>query len=395
MDSLKLATFFHTRVTNTIAQKAYIKSITISFDHRESFGNEYVSISYGVEPNDKFYDLSAQERESVSETFEESPYYIFSLSTRSENRYNNQKQILKRLLEFKYVYLSLTSYVTTQLETHLPADVFLKIKGIDYWPKLNYAEKYFARLYERSGDYKDLLSTAYEADVFQYGSLHELSISSKEKYHKQKEFFKVTDHELASLHLLNLNSVRRILLSHQVPVKVTGGKTIDKIHIHVPACIEALQKEYTVAYADETGFRLESLPNLKQLIEYMYNNYSIEEKGRIIEQQRSAFIKDLPIQEGDVLELTDGRLVVTESIMVNDSNDIDIQYCILKNNLQKSVRKRTIKFEQVSFYLKLANFEEHKKHVPIMRLSLLKRWMKKRKNKVAVSTFQSDLARQI
>src|ERR1044072_7440626 len=116
MDSLKLAAFFHPRVTNTVAQKAYLKSVNISFDHGDSFGNEYVSISYVVKLNDKFYYLSTQEQESISETFEGTPYYIFSLLTHSENRYKRQKQILQRLFEFKHIYLSLTSYITTQFE---------------------------------------------------------------------------------------------------------------------------------------------------------------------------------------------------------------------------------------------------------------------------------------
>jgi len=396
MDSLKLATFFYTRVTNTIAQKAFIKSVTISFDYGDSFGNKYVSISYVAELNDKFHHLSAQEQELILETFAERHYYTFSLSTHS-NRYGRQKCILPRLLEFKHIYLSLTLYVTAQLEAHLLADVSLNIQGIDYWPYLNYAEKYFTQLYD-SNNYENLLSSHYKTDVVQYKRLHELSIKSKGIYHKQKKIFKVTDHESAGLQLLGMNSIRQILLSHDVPIKITGIKTVDEIHIHVPLYIKALQKEFKVTFDENfysTDYKQQKLYQLRCLIEYLYDHYLTGEKRKIIEQQKSEFIKNFFIQEDDVLELKEGRLVVTESITLNEGDNIEIKYSILKNNLQKSIRKRIINLEQVSFYLKAADFKEHKEHVPIKRLSLLKRWMEKKKNKTSAFTFKSDLIREV
>lgn len=49
--------------------------------------------------------------------------------------------------------------------------------------------------------------------------------------------------------------------------------------------------------------------------------------------------------------------------------------------------------QHVSFYLKRSYLEEHKEHISMRRISLLKKWMEKRKEKIPKISFQIDLLR--
>lgn len=143
MNSLGLSIFLFPRVENTILQKDYIKSIRLTFNYDESFGNEYIKISYYIDLNEKFDTLPSEQQETLSKTFTGNPSYIFSLVTHSKRWKREQEhEILIRMVEFKNIYVSLASYITVQFEKYLCPQTSIYIQNPDHWPELNYAEKY-------------------------------------------------------------------------------------------------------------------------------------------------------------------------------------------------------------------------------------------------------------
>ncbi len=160
-------------------------------------------------------------------TFEETGHYTFVLGEAFDIDNTNQKQILARLAEFKYIYLSLTAYITAQFANDKTEHISLRIQGTDFLPQLNYADMYRNHVYEHGELYSDAFNSDFESDVVQYKQIHALSVLNSTIYHSEKEQFQVTDHQLAELALLNLNDIRRIALFYGVPIKVDGYKTIE------------------------------------------------------------------------------------------------------------------------------------------------------------------------
>lgn len=390
-DSLALSFFLFQRVENTIVQRDYIKTVEISFEYSESFGNEYIRLSYVVDVNKKFNLLPSMEQERVSETFKGSPNYIFSLVKHS-NRHHKESHLLSRIAEFKIIYLSLASYLTAQFEKHLLPGTFT-IQGVDHWPRFNYAEKYYKRLLETYDDYESTFRSRYSTDVIQYTDLNELSMESRKTYLKEKDLFMVTDCNLSNLNLMTLNSIRRILIHWKVAIKVKGTKTIEEILIHLPLFIDALKKEigrlqeYTFTYNQDVN-------RINLLIEYLYSRYLPNEKRKIEGPQKTTFIQNFIIQEGDILELTDRRLVIVDSVSLNQNNDTEVTYCLLKADFSKSVRKRTVNINEVSFYVRSADFKDYQRNISIKHPSLLEKWVRKKKKRVTAIYFVPNLAQK-
>ena len=341
--------------------------------------------------NARFKSLSFAEQKVISKTFTGKPDYSFSLITQSEQRYEQRKQMFLRMAEFKSIYTSLTSYIVAQLEKHLLPGTSIQVQGTDHWPWFNYAEKFLQQLSHKN-NYERTLYSCYNSDVIEYNSLHDLSQRSKKTYNAEKAFFSTTDVELVRPGLTGLNDLRRILTFWKVPVKVNGMKTIDEVRIHTPLLIDALKKEIERLKNDRffSSYNETKIDSLVELIDYLYDQLP-EEKKKIIKQQKAAYLQNFPVQKGDVLELKDGRLVIADSVAISKNNSIEIKYQLLKTGLAPSVRQRTVSIEDILFYLPTADLEEYQKYIPVKHLSLLKKWMEKKKSRIIVDAFVPDL----
>ena len=177
--------------------------------------------------------------------FNGKPYYIFPLSTHAELGQRSEKRKLLRILEFKHIYESLALYVTLQFEKTLNPEISIKIKEIDLWPATSYAEKYLNHaLYLKFK--KDLVG--FEDDVLQWERLHKLANESKKIYFKDKAYFNITDSKINNIFGLALDDIRFLLLRYEVPIKVKGIKTIDKVYIHTLKLVETLKKDIKHEY---------------------------------------------------------------------------------------------------------------------------------------------------
>lgn len=127
------------------------------------------------------------------------------------------------------------------------------------------------------------------------------------------------------------------------------------------------------------------------LIKFLYDNHLESEKSEIIEIQKAKFLNAFSIQKGDVIELTDGRLVVVNSTEINFQYEIIIEYLILKVNLEYSKRARKITCDDIMYVLKSDEFLAYKSYSSSRHISLLKKWMSKRKRKIDLRTFEPNL----
>lgn len=380
MDSLNFSNFLFERVHETINQSRYIQEVRIDYELGGNFGNEYITIDYQVSVNQDFHNLPKSEQDAF---FNFKQQYIFTISTYAQPNRGSEKKKLLKILEFKSIYESLAAYVTLQLEHALNPETLIKIKGIDLWPEANYAKKYLdSALYIKR---KNTIGSSYEYDVSQWDRLHKLSNDSKKIYVENKSHFSITDIEINHLFGLEPDDIRIILLNHKVPIKVSGFKTIEKVHIYTLKLAEALKARIKEDYYWRDNDIYQSL------ITYLYNNFLQPEKAEIIDKQKSDFLKSFNIQKGDILQLKDNRIVVTSSIEIDSRNAIVIEYLNLKVNLEIGERKRKTPVNHISYVLSQSDFLSYKDYTPSRRISLLDKWMAKRKMKMVITAFEPDL----
>lgn len=384
MSSLKIADFLFSRIQETIAFKTYIKEVEISYQLDGTFGNRYVRLSYEVEINEAFDKLSYDEKEIM---FNSRPNYTFTLSTHKESTRDVEHKETLRLMEFRHIYESLAAYAVLQLEHNLLPGTVIKAQGIDLCPYTNYAEKYIYTAL-KSAHYRTMY--ARDQDIWQWKELHELARQSRQVWLKHKECFSITDIELHQLPWINLSEVRSILISYKVPVKIRGIKTINEIRIHLPSLIESIKKELDSEYA--IRYRK---AEYEALITYLYDHYMPAKKTEIICHQQADFLRQLIIQKGDILELKDGRIVVTDSLFFDGQDNIGATYLIMKTNLETGNRSRTIGVDDIAYVLKKQEFRSYLDHIPFRHLSLLRKWMLQRKKEVGHIIFKPDLTRQL
>lgn len=380
MNSLNFSNFLFERVSETISQRRYVEEVSIEFGMAESFGNEYIRVDYNVKANQDFYNLPKALRKNI---FSHKPQYIFTLSTHAEYTRGSEKKKLLKIMEFKNIYESLAVYVALQLEQVLNPKAIVKIKGIDFWPEANYAEKYLdSALYLKDKNYRH---NSFKYDVLQWDRLHKLANESKKIYTKNKSYFNITDHKINGLFELGLNDIRFIVLNYNVPIKVKGSKTIEEVHIHTLLFVEALKiKIKDIDYWRDIGV-------YKSMIIYLYNNFLPLERSEIIERQKSDFLAHFMVQNGDILQLKDGRIVIADSIEIDTANVIVVEYLNLKVNLEVGERKRKTPITNITSVLSQKDFLSYKDYTPSKRISLLNKWMLKRKIKVETIKFEPDL----
>lgn len=380
MDSLNFSNFLFKRVLETINQSKYIQEVSIDYELDGTFGNEYIRVEYKVVVSQDFHNLSNSDQDAFINL---KPQYIFTISTHAQRNWGNEKKKLLKILEFKNIYDSLAVYVTSQFEHMLNPETAIKIKGTDLWPAANYAKRYLdSALYIK---HKNHIYSSFENDVLQWDRLHKLSNDSKKNYTENKSHFSITDIEINHLFGLEPNDIRFILLNHKVPIKVSGFKTIEKINIHMPKLAEALK-----ARIKDNYYRRDN--NVYQsLITYLYDNFLQSEKAEIIDKQKSDFLTSFSIQKGDILQLKDNRIVVASSIGIDSRNAIVIEYLNLKVNLEVGERKRKTLVNHISYVLSQSDFLSYRDYTPSRRISLLDKWMSKRKTKMMITAFEPDL----
>ncbi len=381
-DSLSLAHFLYVRIKQTIAQKQYIKCVTIGYSYEENYGNEYISVTYDVKVNDAYWAIpSLNEREFM---FEGSPNYTFTLSTNTSRYEYKRGSKLLLLLEFRSIYESLTANAILQLEDALEPGTAIKVQDIIKWPHANYAAKNIrAALQDKRNGFK---LASFETDTWQWARLHRLARQTRKIYIAERTRFKLTDTLLQQLSAITLTDIHSLLLKYDVPIHINGLHTIDEVHIHTDKLAEALKQELAT-----TGYRYYDEVVIRRLIAYLYDHFLIDQKKEILQQQQAVFLKNLLIQQNDIVELKDGRLVQANTILLDNNQAVHIGYTILKNNLEVGERTRTISLDQVAYLLKEKDFLQYLANNSIKRLSLLQRWMGKRKVPVKAVAFKPNL----
>jgi len=247
-------------------------------------------------------------------------------------------------------------------------------------PSVNYAIQFLTDLAEDSR----YLYWEDNDDAGQWASLHKLANDSRKIYTQERHLFTITDTSIKDLLGIDRYIIRRMVTEYNVPVMVKGFQTIDSLLIHVPRLLNALKQELR---RENLSFQKE---DLKKLISYLYDQHLVNEKKAIQEQQQSAFIKTLSIDTGDVLLLTNGKLVVINKILFDEYNRLIIEYSQLKKNLDKSERTKAIPPSMISHFLKQAVFRDYIDQTRVRNIDLFRRWMSKKTSQLTLPVFQPD-----
>lgn len=381
-DSLALAYFLYPRIKQTIALKQYIRTVNISYNYGESYGNEYIRFTYSLEVKDQDWKLlSLNDRDTA---FKGSPNFIFTIAANTDRGRSVRSKRLLRILQFRDIYESLTAYAILQLEQGLNAGTSIKVQDISKWPEANYAEKYLLTAME--SPHKGFRLHDFEADARQWHQLHQLAKATRKIYVAERARYTMTDTQLHYLSGIVVNDIHYFLLRHKVPIQLEGLTTIDLVHIHTAALATALQQELT-----STDYGRFDKAVVRGLLSYFYDHFLVAERNEIVQQQQAAFLKTFPVQQGDILELTDRRLVWVNSIYFDERGAMNVVYAILKNNLRPGERTRTIKLERATYALKANAFAAYLAGNHTKRLQLLHRWMKKKKIPIPAPVFEPDL----
>lgn len=382
MDSLKMADFIFTRIREAIIHSQYIAEVRIGYEYDETYGNRYIRLQYSLDVNDAFEALPFKEQERM---FKESSIYTFQLATHNERNKTIRKKEPLRVIEFRYIYESLTSYAYLQLKEHFPPEA-IKIKEIDFWSKANYAEQYLDAALKDS--YFSIRHATLDDEAGQWKHLHELAARSKPVYRKHKQYFGINDRELHELFSLPVSSIRSLLLDYNVAIKVKGEKTIDEIRIYIPGLLMALKKELLTDFARQYYKKV-----YQSIITYLYDQFLPHEKTLIIQQQQSCFLQQLAIRPGDILELKDGRIVCADVVEIDARQHVFVTYFLIKNDLHLGQRSRTVSISDIAYVLKQNDYQHYIDQVVRRHLSLLKKWMKQRKMVIEAIAFEPDLSR--
>jgi len=373
-DAMKLAVFLDQRVEETIRERKYMESVAITYQLTESFANHIIRIFYTVTVNHRYEKLSPSRKYAL---FNGEPFYIYTLSKQSEN---NTRQHPLKLLEFKSIYESLTTAAALRLEKALGTEFPLTIQHVRADPSVNYAIQFLTDLAEDSR----YLYWEDNDDAGQWASLHKLANDSRKIYTQERHLFTITDTSIKDLLGIDRYIIRRMVTEYNVPVMVKGFQTIDSLLIHVPRLLNGLKQELR---RENLSFQKE---DLKKLISYLYDQHLVNEKKAIQEQQQSAFIKTLSIDTGDVLLLTNGKLVVINKILFDEYNRLIIEYSQLKKNLDKSERTKAIPPSMISHFLKQAVFRDYIDQTRVRNIDLFRRWMSKKTSQLTLPVFQPD-----
>lgn len=386
MDWFKIAHFFEPKVRNTIKYRNWINKVQVYVEHQDKFGNECLKIFYIAYLNDSFNDLASSEKVQIEDCFKESAYYVFSLSNGS-SKFSPDQHI--RLMEFKSMYLAISSYLTLQLENNLESGTDLDIASLDDLPFLNYSEEFLSSLLTQFGKYNWHYRRSFEWDVRQFESLHSLSKRSYSHYKEHPGKYSVLESDLVYYLSIDSNEIRDLLLRNEVRIKVTGSKTIKQIKIHVSDLVQAVQLKILELRDSRIGA---SSNEWERLLSTLYEEYLPEELGRIVEEEKNGFINGLPVKSNDVGQLNDGRLVLVKRFFLDENNDLKLAYTNLKSNLQKGERTRTVDAQLLLNYLNNEQLRHYCEQNVVIRLKNFEKWFSKRKTKFKNQPFIIDLA---
>lgn len=380
MESISLAEFFYQRIQETIDHIKYVTKVEISYEDGETFGNNYISVTYLVTPGVEYDQLGINNQVKL---FNGKGNYTFTLSTRG-NSYNDTQHLILKIMEFKNVYGSLSAYAAMQFEKYRSQNFTFEIKSINLWSAANHIEQFLIDTLEKTDDRWSLSIFDIKRSASQWKSLHQLARNSRGI---PKEQFSITDIQINNLTKLELSKIRNIILEWEVPIKIVGFKIIESISIHVGKFIEALKAEL------KENTYLPRIDLYKSLINYLYKKYQPSEEANIIQQQQMEFLQHFIIQNDDIIQLKNKQILMVEAVIIGVDNSIKIKYAGIKTNLEKNRRTKIIEAREVTHVLKNDLYLKYKENIAFKHTSLLKKWMDNQGLEFVYKVFEPDLTK--
>lgn len=405
-NSINFSLFLEQKIAFTIAHSELIGSVSIFFSHQDVFGNENVVVHYQVDAKANREDeLRSQLRKLYTKEVDQ-PHYVFTLNT-EKTRFTDGNFLT--WIEFSNIYSSLTNYAILQLERRLGSEFPIKVKSLDQWSQLNYTENFLKVL---CNNYRQLQYDIF--DNFELNSFHhhneliQLSVLSKSIIKGNRSRYKLSDKMLLKqvrymfrLSPLNYSDIRRLILKYQIPIKLKEERVINEVFFAPSDFLTILKDELDLIKSEKHNWSTSDGNLYRDLIDLLYEIYLAPELETLIDFQGNRYIEEFVVKTNDILLLKNGRFVVADShSLLNEIQGFNIytKYYILKKNLDKGERTKTIHLDEVEGYVEGTVFQEYKSGIPkhLQRWSSsTEKWLLKKIKKVSYNPFRPDLYERI
>ena len=312
--------YFNLKIQGITKYQHLIKSIRVFLDETKSYGESYFRIYFKCDFKWEVWERLSAEDLFQTDKFFKDEYVSFLLN---EGGYKFHKNYLKELKEFYDLYIILTTYLIKSLDS-LSEKFSIQIENPDNFPELNYVARFWSDIDFTADAYKKLYNIDLRRDSKQFLSLHKLAQDSKKVVKTLLVKCWLTDKVISYYYRGNLADIRNFLIRNEVPIKIKGYRTIDKVFI------EGYTFKNIISILPDS-----EKPISEACIQYLINkNTGIQEE---LKDKTKEFLQNYPIQMGDIIFIPDKKVVKIASIKVK-SDTIIFYYLVMNANLDFSER---------------------------------------------------------
>ncbi|QNF32510.1 hypothetical protein HUW51_07140 [Adhaeribacter swui] len=220
--------YFHLRIRGLIRYKHLIRDIKIFIERVEYYGYDSFRIHFNVILNEENFDLMPVDDLVQIDKYFVDKYVSFLIK---EGGYKSYRDHLKRLKEFYDLYNTLTTFLIKFLDATFSDTISIQIESPDNFPELNYVHRFWNDNDFSPSAYEQLYKTDLNVDSYQFLSLHKLAQDSKEFIKTLSKSCWLTDKQIHRYFKGSRADVRSFVIQHQVPIKIKGYRTINKVLI--------------------------------------------------------------------------------------------------------------------------------------------------------------------
>ena len=341
-----------------ILLKEKLTKVHVSYELSEAFSNHACRFSIEVDFND-FDSLKKEEKQVADKQF-----HNMSNNTGSKFVSFSYKPQRSYWADFEEIKSFIVHYECAKelfegvVKSILPSECILEITPLEEEPLFIYTDSFLGHLkYSREErefdkEYKIINGRSFDFDC----SYHTRLVEMANRYSKIENDNAVSDKELYDIKGCFPEDLRRFILNKEVPFNIDGYRyAIDIIRIDANVLKEEMKNyipEYSFAHIDP--LKIKSF--LEQKEEEKQRRDSLIQQ---LEKQSGIHIGDYVFVEQDSWENECADLGLVKAIKLNYSNQLEINYNVLKNDLLESKLplKATI-IERISYSIHSSKIDQ-------------------------------------
>ncbi|PWL30678.1 hypothetical protein [uncultured Roseivirga sp.] len=382
-DWFLISNFLTPKIKGSILLKNVITEIDIGFYYQKTYGNEclkfYFETRFDEQKRKAFLDFN----QVYQKYFNGLSEHVFQVHQRANNIGDLENL---RFYEFKVMYMTIISLLEPILENLLSSAIKINIKSIEDEPLLNYSEIFLKKLIGRYSKTHWYLKHEFDSQINQHFYLHKLSIASKEHYRANKKDYLVKDNELADRIGIELHELRQLIIDNNIKIKVVGKEQIRSIEINKFELKRVFVQKLSDAHVYNQIIDAEIW--FYRLVEF-YQSYLVNEYAELVNVAYKRYFDQLSLNEQDIGQLNNGRLVVIASIKNHGDNFI-MNYYNLKNDLSTGSRCGSTLLKNLKSYLPKQALQNYIEQNVLVKKRQFEKWFFKHKKPFELEPFNME-----